>query len=182
MAAELLWLLLAVDPAVGNPATSPMFRKAPKLAVTKSRHNPRGDGQVARDAQLAAEAVSSQTREIRPGRSGASYNFQTAFTPHHSCYGNVCIRMHRFSYEIERSLGWWHCAYLLAVLSRHRRECVRAMGRTDATPFFILLSLLMRAWLEQPHGRHHKAPPQPCALTTGILGRTLGVYSELDRG
>ena len=24
----------------------------------------------------------------------------------------------------------------------------------------------MRAWLEQPHGRHHKAPPQPCALTT----------------
>ena len=25
----------------------------------------------------------------------------------------------------------------------------------------------MRAWLEQPHGRRHKAPPQPCALTTG---------------
>ena len=24
----------------------------------------------------------------------------------------------------------------------------------------------MRAWLEQPHGRHHKAPPQPCALAT----------------
>ena len=23
----------------------------------------------------------------------------------------------------------------------------------------------MRAWLEQPHGRHHKAPPQPRALT-----------------
>ena len=26
----------------------------------------------------------------------------------------------------------------------------------------------MRAWLEQPHGRRHKAPPQPCALTTTI--------------
>ena len=25
---------------------------------------------------------------------------------------------------------------------------------------------LMRAWLEQPHGRRHKAPPPPCALTT----------------
>ena len=25
---------------------------------------------------------------------------------------------------------------------------------------------LMRAWFEQSHGRHHKAPPQPCALTT----------------
>ena len=25
---------------------------------------------------------------------------------------------------------------------------------------------LMREWLKQSHGRHHKAPPQPCALTT----------------
>ena len=23
-----------------------------------------------------------------------------------------------------------------------------------------------RTWLEQPHGRHHKAPPLPCALAT----------------
>ena len=29
MTAELLWLLLAVDPAVGNPTAAPMFRKAP---------------------------------------------------------------------------------------------------------------------------------------------------------
>ena len=29
---------------------------------------------------------------------------------------------------------------------------------TPATP--------MRAWLTPPHGRHHKGPPQPCALTT----------------
>ena len=27
----------------------------------------------------------------------------------------------------------------------------------------------MRAWLEQPRGRRHKAPPQPCALPTTIL-------------
>ena len=27
----------------------------------------------------------------------------------------------------------------------------------------------MRAWLEQPHGRRHKAPPQPCALTTKAI-------------
>ena len=46
MTAELLWLLLAVDPTVGNPTTAPMFRKASKLAVAKSRHNPRRDGQV----------------------------------------------------------------------------------------------------------------------------------------
>ena len=31
----------------------------------------------------------------------------------------------------------------------------------------------MRAWLTQPHGRHHMAPPQPCALTTtsGMMSR-----------
>ena len=28
----------------------------------------------------------------------------------------------------------------------------------------------MRAWLEQPHGRRHKAPPPPCALTTTRTG------------
>ena len=27
---------------------------------------------------------------------------------------------------------------------------------------------LMRAWLEQSHGRHHKASLQPCALTTNV--------------
>ena len=29
-----------------------------------------------------------------------------------------------------------------------------------------LLPPPMQAWLKQPHGRRHKAPPQPCALTT----------------
>ena len=27
----------------------------------------------------------------------------------------------------------------------------------------------MRAWLTPPHGRRHKAPPQPCALTTELF-------------
>ena len=35
------------------------------------------------------------------------------------------------------------------------------VARAGARPFPP-----MRAWLDQPHGRHHKAPPQPCALTT----------------
>ena len=49
MTAELLWLLVACDPTVGNPAQLPMFKKASKLAVKKARSNPRGDGQVAHD-------------------------------------------------------------------------------------------------------------------------------------
>ena len=35
----------------------------------------------------------------------------------------------------------------------------------------------MRAWLEQPHGRRHKAPPQPCALTTNSTPRVRPVRS-----
>ena len=34
----------------------------------------------------------------------------------------------------------------------------------------VHLSPPMRAWLKQPHGRRHKAPPQPCALTTTTTG------------
>ena len=40
---------------------------------------------------------------------------------------------------------------------QQRGPVARAGGR---------LSPPMRAWLKQPHGRRHKAPPQPCALTT----------------
>ena len=35
--AELLWLLVAVDPTVGSPSRTPMFEKAFSLAVMKTR-------------------------------------------------------------------------------------------------------------------------------------------------
>ena len=43
MTAELLWLLVAVDPTADNPSQTPMFKKASSLAVMKSRSNLRGD-------------------------------------------------------------------------------------------------------------------------------------------
>ena len=46
MAAELLWLMVAADPTVGDGKQMPMYRKASKLTVMKARSNPRGDGQV----------------------------------------------------------------------------------------------------------------------------------------
>ena len=49
MTAELLWLMVAADPTVGDGKQTPMFRKASKLAVAKARSNPRGDGQVTHD-------------------------------------------------------------------------------------------------------------------------------------
>ena len=47
--AELLWLMVAADPSVGGGKEMPMFRKASKLAVTKARSNPRGNGQITHD-------------------------------------------------------------------------------------------------------------------------------------
>ena len=47
MTAELLWLMVvAADPTVGKPTEMPMFRKASKLSVSRSRNQPRGNGQV----------------------------------------------------------------------------------------------------------------------------------------
>ena len=40
----------------------------------------------------------------------------------------------------------------------------------------------MRAWLEQPHGRHHKAPPKPCALTTNRQTTALHSHRPLASG
>ena len=56
------------------------------------------------------------------------------------------------------------------VSPRQRGPVARAGG---------LLLPPMRAWLEQPHGRRHKAPPQPCALTTKSASRQL--LSEIRR-
>ena len=49
MTSEMLWLMVSADPTVGDGKQMPMFRKASKLAVAKSRSNPRGDGQVTHD-------------------------------------------------------------------------------------------------------------------------------------
>jgi len=95
MTAELLWLLLAVDPTVDNPTTSPMFRKASKLAVTKSRHNPRGDGQVTHNwllkqyrHKLARSGLIDQARVIlfklhSPRIIGATTMFASGCTDFH---------------------------------------------------------------------------------------------------
>ena len=133
MTAELLWLLLAVDPTVGDPTTSPMFRKASKLAVTKSRHNPRGDGQVTHNwllkqyrHKLARSGLIDQARVIlfklhSPRIIGATTMFASGCTDFHMkakgrWAGDIAYIYSRFCPDMER-------------------ECVRAMGRTDATPF-----------------------------------------------
>ena len=46
----------------------------------------------------------------------------------------------------------------------------RQRGRRPVPP--------MRAWLTQPHGRRHKAPPQPCALTTIYSDETAAVVTR----
>ena len=55
------------------------------------------------------------------------------------------------------------CCVPTRAQSRRRRSM--GYGRTGPSPRRRppRLSPPMRAWLTQPHGRHHKAPPQPCA-------------------
>ena len=133
MTAELLWLLLAVDPTAGDPTTLPMFRKASKLAVTKSRHNPRGDGQVTHNwllkqyrHKLARSGLIDQARVIlfklhSPRIIGATTMFASGCTDFHMkakgrWAGDIAYIYSRFCPDMER-------------------ECARAMGRTHATPF-----------------------------------------------
>jgi len=40
----------------------------------------------------------------------------------------------------------------------------------------------MRAWLEQPHGRRHKAPPPPCTLTTISEGKLANNKGTANHG
>ena len=58
------------------------------------------------------------------------------------------------------------CCVPTRAQSRRRRSM--GHGRTGRPPrqWGARLPPPMRAWLTQPHGRRHKAPPQPCALTT----------------
>ena len=68
MTAELIWLMVAADPAVvGGGKQMPMFRKASKLAVMKARSNLRGDGQVTHDWLLKQYRRKLSENGIRHG-------------------------------------------------------------------------------------------------------------------
>ena len=89
-------------------------------------------------------------------------------------YGSPCPPLgglaHGPATERRRTTTKRCCAFTRAQSRRHRS--MMGYGRTRGSPRQRggLLSPPMRAWLKQPHGRRHKAPPQPCALTT-YLGR-----------
>ena len=68
MTAELLWLLVAVDPAACDPAQTPMLKKASRLAVKQARSNPRGDGQVAHGWLLKQYRRKLTKQRMEPAR------------------------------------------------------------------------------------------------------------------
>ena len=78
------------------------------------------------------------------------------------------------------------CPQEHAQRSRRRRSMGHAStGRTPrqrgpVERAGVRLSPPMRAWLKQPHGRHHKARPQPCALTTRATIKTSGPTPSSD--
>ena len=58
--------------------------------------------------------------------------------------------------------------YRVSTRAQSRRRRSMGYGNTGPPPRQRGARLVppMRAWLTPPHGRRHKAPPQPCALTT----------------
>ena len=133
MTAELLWLMVAADPTVGNGSAMPMFRKASKLAVSKARSNPRGDGQVTHDWLLKQYRRKLSANGMEPAKvplfklhSPRIIGATTMFAS-----GKVSD-MHL------KAKGRWSgdIAYIYARFCPDMdREAVRAIGCTDASPF-----------------------------------------------
>ena len=133
MTAELLWLMVAADPTVGDGKQMPMFRKASKLAVAKARSNPRGDGQVTHDWLLKQYRRKLSENGMDPAKvplfklhSPRIIGATTMFAS-----GKV-TDMHL------KGKGRWSSdiAYIYARFCPDMdRNAVRAIGCTDASPF-----------------------------------------------
>ena len=132
MAAELLWLMVAADPTVGNPTVMPMFRKASKLPVSKSRNHPRGDGQVTHDWLLKQYRRKLSENGMDPAK-------VTLFKLHSPrIIGATTLFASGKSDMHLKSKGRWagDIAFIYARFCPEMdRDAVRAMGQTDASPF-----------------------------------------------
>ena len=132
MAAELLWLMVAADPTVGNPTVMPMFRKASKLSVSKSRNHPRGDGQVTHDWLLKQYRRKLSENGMDPAK-------VTLFKLHSPrIIGATTLFASGKSDMHLKSKGRWagDIAFIYARFCPEMdRDAVRAMGQTDASPF-----------------------------------------------
>ena len=120
----------------------------------------------ARGVSLALIALSAASllRGTHPAHAARRARVPAASTPHAPAPDTTherrrttttkrCCVPSRAQSRRHRSVG-----YARSRVPPRQRGPVARAGRFLPPP--------MRAWLEQPHGRHHKAPPQPCALTT----------------
>ena len=133
MTAELLWLMVAADPTVGDGKQMPMFRKASKLAVTKARSNPRGDGQVTHDWLL------KQYRHKLPenGMDPAKAPLFKLHSPR-IIGATTMLASGKVTDMHLKGKGRWSgdIVYIYARFCPDMdRNAVRAIGCTDATPF-----------------------------------------------
>ena len=132
MTAELLWLLIAADPTIGNPTVMPMFRKASKLSVSKSRHHPRGEGQVTHDWLLKQYRRKLSENGMEPAKVKLVKLHSPRIIGATTLFASGKSDMHL------KAKGRWagDVAYVYARFCPEMdREAVRAMGQTDATPF-----------------------------------------------
>ena len=133
MAAELLWLMVAADPTVGNPTEMPMFRKASQLAVPRSWNQPRGNGQVTHDWLLKQYRRKLSENGMDPAKVTMFELHSPRIIGATTLFASAKVTdMHM------KSKGRWagDIAYIYArFCPKMDREAVRAMGQTDASPF-----------------------------------------------
>jgi hypothetical protein len=132
MTAKLLWLMVAADPTVGNPTEMPMFRKASKLSVSRSRNHPRGNGQVTHDWLLKQYRRKLSENGMDPAKVKLFKLHSPRIIGATTLFASGKSDMHL------KSKGRWagDIAYIYARFCPEMdREAVRAMGQTDASPF-----------------------------------------------
>ena len=158
-----------------RPAHGGGTEPTPPPTSARTPHGTRAHRHESRSAHTAAAAAAAteqrrhHARERRPARrahrtrlqsiaaSSGAAELQTPDAAHERRRTTTkrCCVPSRAQSRRRRSMG--HGEVNLVSAPRQRGPVARAGG---------FLFPPMRAWLEQPHGRHHKAPPQPCALTT----------------
>ena len=155
-----------------HPAREPYNHRARTFHGTRAPHRERHSAHAAPTAAAATgqhhARASRPARRAYRARSHSTAARNSAAEPHapdttherrRTTTKRCCVPA-RAQSRRRRSMGNVKTGY--PPRQRQRGPVARA-GRFPFPP--------MRAWLEQPHGRHHKAPPQSCTLTaTGEVG------------
>ena len=147
--------------ATRAPSTPRAPATVTAAAHTPPQQHPQPQNSTAHEHATLHAAHAARTR-IAPPSEAAPPNSEASGNTHerrHATTKRCCVPT-RAQSRRRRSMG-------------HVKTWCTPRQRGPVARAGVLLLPPMRAWLEQPHGRRHKAPPQPCALTTNKRARQI---------